>query len=61
MHNLRWYCAEYDIMEGGSVPVRIEHEPDNPYDSKAIAFKCLLNCKWQRIGYVVRECLDNMH
>ena len=49
------------MEEGGNVPVKIEHERDNPYDSKAIAFKCQLDNKWQRIGYVVRECLDHVH
>ena len=51
-----------DIMEEGTtVPVRIVHEHDNPYDSKAIAFTYQLDNKWQRIGYIVRECLDHVH
>ena len=50
-----------DIMEEGTtVPVKIVHEHDNPYDSKAIAFTCQLD-KWQRIAYIVRECLDHVH
>ena len=36
----------------------IEPEPDNQFDSKAIAFKCR---KWQRIGYIVRKALDEVH
>ena len=51
-----------EIMEeGGSVSVRIEHEHVNPYDSKAIAFKCQLDNNWHRIGYIVKECLDYVH
>ena len=49
------------MEEGATVPVKIVHEHDNPYDSKAIAFMCQLDNKWQRIGYVVRECLDHVH
>lgn len=36
------------------VPVRLLPEPQNEYDSKAIAFQCELNGEWLRIGYVVR-------
>ena len=43
------------------VPVIIEPEPDNQYDSKAIAFKCKVDGKWHRIGYIVREALDDVH
>ena len=43
------------------VLVRLLPEPQNEYDSKAIAFQCELNGKWLRIGYVVREALDCVH
>ena len=43
------------------VPVIIEPEPDNQYDSKAIAFKCRVDEKWHRIGYVVKEALEDVH
>ena len=43
------------------VPVVIEPEPSNPYDSEAICFKCFFNDKWHRIGYVVREALIHVH
>ena len=46
---------------GGGVDVRVSPEPDNPYDSQAIAFQCHIDRKWQRIGYVVRECLSHVH
>jgi len=36
-------------------------EPDNPYDCKAIVFKCFLDGWWKRIGYIVREALANVH
>ena len=39
---------------GNLVPENIYPEPSNPYDRKAIAFKCWINNKWTRIGYVVR-------
>ena len=47
-------------QNGETVPVKIEPEPTNPYDSKAICFKCLLGGMWCRIGYIVRA-LDEVH
>ena len=43
------------------VPLVIVPEPDNQYDSKAIAFKCKIDGEWRRIGYIVREALDHVH
>ena len=43
------------------IPVNIYPEPNNPYDRRAIAFKCWINNKWTRIGYVVRKILDEIH
>ena len=43
------------------VPVNIIPEPDNPYDSKAIAFKCFVGGAWNRIGYIVKEALESVH
>ena len=34
-----------------TVPVKIEPERTNPYDSKAICFKCFVGGLWCRIGY----------
>ena len=34
--------------EGTNVPLKLEPEPDNRYDNKAVTFMC-------RIGYIVRE------
>ena len=47
--------------KGESVPVRVHPEPDNPVDSKAIAFECQINNEWKVIGYVVREALPAVH
>ena len=44
-----------------AVETRILPEPQNPMDSKAIAFQVLIDDKWQRIGYMVKEVLDAVH
>jgi hypothetical protein len=43
------------------VDVRLRKEPNNPKDSRAIAFDCKLTSKWERIGYVVTEALNSVH
>ena len=49
-------------MQNGDVPVMIVSKPKiNQFDSKAIGFKCQIEDKWHRIGYVVREALDDVH
>ena len=55
--------ANRKIKEGINIPVKIEAEPYNQYDSKAIAFMCKLDdhSDWERIGYVVQEVLDEVH
>ena len=35
------------------VEVHLRKEPNNPVDSRAIAFDCKLTSNWERIGYVV--------
>lgn len=45
----------------GIVPVRFSPEPNNQFDAKANAFQCYVEGKWQRVGYVVREVLDEVH
>ena len=47
--------------QGGNVAVRLEPEPTNPVDRKAIAFQCKVNGTWSTIGYVVSEILDEVH
>ena len=44
-----------------TVPVQMEPEPENIWDSKASAFFCNIDGQWPRIGYVVREVLDDVH
>ena len=43
------------------VRVGLFPEPTNPVDPKAIAIKCQLGNNWHRIGYIVREALDEVH
>ena len=50
------------MMLGNEVKVDMFAEPINPVDTKAIAFKFLLDdCQWHRFGYVVKEALDDVH
>ena len=49
------------LQEGKEVPVKLCREPENQYDSKAIAFMCNVDGNWITIGYVVREALDCVH
>ncbi len=45
-----------DMMESGNtVPIKLCPDPDNLFDSNAIAFQCLLNSIWKTFGYVVSE------
>lgn len=58
-HILQRAC---DIRASGfPVPVKLVHEPQNPCDSRAIALKCEVDEKWQTIGYVVSELLEELH
>ena len=53
--------AARDLLDsGGSVPVELVPDPDNPKDNRAIAFQCLINDKWHIFGYV-SEVLDEVH
>ena len=54
-------CKAAQLLQNGDVPVMIVPEPENQFDSRAIAFKCQIKDKWHRIGYVVREALDDVH
>ena len=49
------------IKDGECVPVELRKEPNNPVDSRAIAFVCKLNDTWERIGYVASEALHAVH
>ena len=54
-------AANEVLQSGEEVQVSLRKEPRNPVDSMAIAFTCFVQQKWQRIGYVVREALDDVH
>ena len=60
-HTVTFKCIGTVHDNDGKVEVRVSPEPDNEHDSQAIAFQCHVNHKWQRIGYVVRECLSHVH
>ena len=49
------------LADNKAVEVHLRPEPDNQWDSRAICFECLLEGRWRRIGYVVREVLDDVH
>lgn len=54
--------AKRKLNDGLTVPVKLQPEPDNPVDNKAIALMCQLDQhKWERFGYIVREALDDVH
>ena len=53
--------AKQQLDNGIRLPLKLQPEPDNKYDSKAIAFMCQDNLDWQRIGYVLRELTDEVH
>ena len=44
-----------------SVEVQLRLEPTNPFHSRAVEFVCKVDNQWKRIGYVVREALDEVH
>lgn len=49
------------LGEGTVVSCIVEAEPLNPIDSRALAFKCFMDKKWHRIGYVVKEAVEKVH
>ena len=49
------------LQQQKEVPVRLSPEPDNPYDTQAIAFQCFIDGTWHRVGYVVQEALQEVH
>lgn len=49
------------MQKGEQIPVDIIPEPNNQYDAKAIYFSCKVDGKWSKIGYIVREALDDVH
>ena len=55
--NLKVFLAR---KEGRSVGVRLTPQPDNPYDSHAVAFECQVDGSWGAFGYVIRELCDHV-
>ena len=53
--------AELDNDELRKVDVKFVPEPTNPVDAKAISFVTFYNGTQQRIGYIVREAVDDVH
>ena len=49
------------LRMGQHVSVDVFHEPDNPFDFRAIAFKVLIDHQWCTVGYVVREAVEHVH
>lgn len=61
---MHWDCAIPSLPEHSQKVCELrteEHEPENPIDSKAIAFRCQIGDEWHTIGYTVREALDPVH
>ena len=61
MHQDALESANEAVRSGRDVYVTLQKEPQNPIDSMAIASICYVEEKWNRIGYVVREALDDVH
>ena len=53
--------ANQQLKKGEDIPVKLEKEPSNPYDSNAIAFMCLAENIWEWVGYVVSEALADVN
>ena len=53
--------AQLSNSELRKIDVNLVPEPKNPFDAKAIALVTFCDGKWHRIGYVVREALDEVH
>jgi len=51
--------ASQKMKKGKVVPVKLEKEPNNPYDSNAIAFMYQADKDWERIGYVISEAFTD--
>ena len=50
------------LKQNTDVPVRLFHEENNRYDSRALAIQCQPGGgEWKRIGYIVKEALEETH
>lgn len=43
------------LQAGTTAPVKVIPELNNPFDNRALAFQCLIDNKWQVIGYLIKE------
>ena len=59
-HRYQETLAEVALSRRNELDVefRISPEPTNPFDARAIAFKCFLNNRWERVGYMVTDVLS---
>ena len=48
------------LRNGEHVNVRVNAEPENPFDPNAVVFQTLANGKWMNIGYVVHEAAPHV-
>ena len=49
-------CKKEQIYQDGhDVPVRLTPEPENPFDSRAIAFMCFMDGQWYRLVVVSKS------
>ena len=55
------YQAKNKLDSGWSVPVRMIPKPTNVKYARAVVFECKLEDKWEKIGYVVRDILEEVH
>ncbi len=53
--------AKHNLQNGWTVPVRMRYQPTNIMDARAVVFECSLEEKWVKIGYVVKDILDEVH
>lgn len=54
-------CVAQLTSAGHEVRCKLQAEPENPFDSRAIAFRCEVDSSWHTTGYVVKEALDDVH
>ena len=61
-HNVQRVLEEIaeKLRKEEAVTVRVNSEPDNPFDCNAVAFQTPVNGKWMNIGYVVREAAPHV-
>ena len=49
------------LQAGTTLSVKVILEPNNPFDSRGLAFQCLIDSKWQVTGYLIKELCDIVH